>query len=53
MPNPRLGLDNGHIVYGCECWWGGEEAIRRHLAGKTGAGYSVETGILLAGIWFT
>jgi hypothetical protein len=23
--NPRIRLDNGKIVYGCECWWHPEE----------------------------
>jgi len=23
--NPRIRLDNGKIIYGCECWWGSEE----------------------------
>jgi hypothetical protein len=22
MTNPRIRLDNGKVVYGCECWWG-------------------------------
>jgi len=22
LVNPRLKLDNGDIVWGCECWWG-------------------------------
>ena len=31
--NPRLDLDNGQRVYGCECWWGSEEEIRELLTG--------------------
>ena len=31
--NPRIKLDNGKVVYGCECWWGSEEAIRDQVAG--------------------
>ena len=30
--NPRIKLDNGKIVYGCECWWGGEEKVKEMLA---------------------
>jgi len=28
IPNPRIKLDNGKTVYGCECWWGSEAEIR-------------------------
>ena len=28
IPNPRIKLDNGDIVYGCECWWGGEKEFK-------------------------
>jgi hypothetical protein len=30
-PNPKIELDNGKVVWGCECWWGPEEDIRRKL----------------------
>ncbi len=26
--NPRIKLDNGDIVYGCECWWGTEKEFK-------------------------
>lgn len=26
--NPRIDLPNGKHVWGCECWWGPEEAVR-------------------------
>lgn len=26
--NPKLTLDNGDVVFGCECWWDAEESIR-------------------------
>ena len=29
--NPRIKLDNGRVVYGCECWWGGEEKVKKML----------------------
>jgi len=25
LTNPRITLDNGSIVWGCQCWWGAEE----------------------------
>ena len=31
LPNPKIRLDNGEIVWGCECWWGPEEKIRKSL----------------------
>ena len=33
--NPKIKLDNGKIVYGCECWWGSEEAIKEKLKAFT------------------
>lgn len=27
-PNPKIKLDNGSIVWGCQCWWGPEEEIK-------------------------
>lgn len=29
--NPRIKLDSGKIVWGCECWWGPEENIKKNL----------------------
>jgi hypothetical protein len=25
--NPRITLDDGGHVWGCECWWGGEQSV--------------------------
>jgi hypothetical protein len=33
--NPRVTLDNGKVVWGCECWWGPETEIRARLEGFT------------------
>lgn len=30
--NPKIKLDNGDVVWGCECWWGPEEQIKAKLA---------------------
>lgn len=27
--NPTIQLDSGQVVYGCECWWGPEEEVRK------------------------
>ncbi len=34
IQNPKILLDNGDTVWGCQCWWGSEAAIREYLAGK-------------------
>ena len=28
VPNPKIKLDNGSIIWGCQCWWGPEEKIK-------------------------
>lgn len=28
QPNPKIVLDNGKVVWGCECWWGPEEKFQ-------------------------
>lgn len=32
--NPKIKLDDGTVAWGCECWWGPEEAVRKMLEGK-------------------
>lgn len=39
--NPKLRLDSGKIVWGCECWWGGESETRQELKEKKQKGYEV------------
>lgn len=34
VPNPTIKLDNGNLVYGCECWWGPEEKIIAATRGR-------------------
>jgi len=29
LANPRIRLDSGQIVWGCECWWGLEDRIKQ------------------------
>lgn len=29
--NPKIVLDDGKVVLGCECWWGPEEAIKQQI----------------------
>jgi hypothetical protein len=42
ITNPRLKLDNGDIVWGCQVWWGREEHIKNHLEEYRNQGYVVE-----------
>ena len=41
LKNPCIELDNGTIVYGCECWWGEESEIQQHLKEYKKAGYTI------------
>ncbi|MDO9139901.1 MAG: hypothetical protein U1E09_00370 [Methylococcales bacterium] len=34
FPNPRITLDNGSHVWGCECWWGSEDKIRKMIGDR-------------------
>jgi len=31
VPNPKLRLDSGVDVWGCECWWGSEEKVKEQI----------------------
>lgn len=35
LPNPKILLDNGEVVWGCECWWGPEEKVKKEIEGQT------------------
>jgi hypothetical protein len=35
VKNPKITLDNGSVVWGMECWWGPEAAIRKKLDGMS------------------
>jgi hypothetical protein len=34
IPNPKILLDNGKVVWGCECWWGPEAEITKMIGGR-------------------
>lgn len=34
VKNPRILLDSGSYVYGCECWWGAEEAVKDKIGDR-------------------
>lgn len=31
--NPKLIMDDGQVTWGCECWWGPEEQVRKRIEG--------------------
>jgi hypothetical protein len=31
VPNPKIKLDSGSVVYGCECYWGDESGLKRKI----------------------
>lgn len=32
--NPKIQLDDGSVVWGCECWWGPEARIREKIGSR-------------------
>lgn len=32
--NPRITLDDGRTVWGCECWWGPEDKVKEMIGGR-------------------
>lgn len=42
FPNPRITLDNGEVIWGCQCWWGDEARIKERLEGYQKEGYTLE-----------
>lgn len=34
VQNPKIVLDDGSVVWGCECWWGPEEDVRRRIGDR-------------------
>lgn len=39
--NPKLRLDSGVVVWGCECWWGSQEEIERRLEAWRKDGWTI------------
>jgi hypothetical protein len=42
VANPVIELDNGEIVYGCECWWGPVEEVEKRFEGMEWVEVSIE-----------
>lgn len=34
MSNPKIVLDDGNVVWGCQCWWGSEARVKEMIGGK-------------------
>lgn len=34
VPNPKIELDDGGVVWGCESWWGPEAQIKERIGGR-------------------
>ena len=39
--NPNITLDNGKIVWGCECWWSPENNVKEKLDWYKENGYEI------------
>ncbi len=39
--NPRIDLDNGETVWGCECWWGTEAVVRQRMDRYEREGFTI------------
>lgn len=35
IPNPKIELDSGKVVWGIECWWGDADIIKAKIAQST------------------
>lgn len=42
FPSPKIELDSGEVIYGCECWWGAEDAVRDDVCRYQNDGYRIE-----------
>jgi len=34
VPNPKIVLDSGKVVWGCECWWASEATVLKQVMGR-------------------
>jgi len=41
IPNPKIVLDNGEVVWGMECWWGSENWFRELMASYEKDGWTI------------
>ncbi len=38
---PKIMLDNGKIIYGCECWWGDDVEVKKIVNELKEKGYKI------------
>ena len=38
----KITLDSGEVVYGCECWWGGEAKAKQNIEDYKKQGYEIK-----------
>jgi ABC-type proline/glycine betaine transport system substrate-binding protein len=41
VTNPKLELDSGKVVWGCECWWGAESGVKAKIEAYREAGWEI------------
>jgi hypothetical protein len=41
IENPKIRLDSGKVVWGCECWWGGAAKIDALLQSWKAEGFEI------------
>lgn len=41
MRNPKIELDSGETVWGCQCWWAPEEKVKKRLESWKEAGWEI------------
>ncbi len=34
LTNPKILLDSGEVVWGCECWWGPEDQVKASIGDR-------------------
>lgn len=39
--NPKIVLDDGAVVWGCECWWGPSHEVQKRLDSFRSQGYEI------------
>ena len=41
-PNPKIQLDSGQNVFGCECWWGPEKEVKKIIGDRSIIGVDID-----------
>lgn len=43
VKNPKISLDNGKVVWGCQCWWSSEEKTKYMIGDRKVEAVEVST----------